>query len=90
MRSIAITVTKAARSFADCINRVHYQDVTFVLLKNGTPVAQLIPHKEKVCSGHDLATILSTVRLNDRESKAWRRDLQASRKTLKGPQDKWK
>ena len=47
MRSIAITVTKAARSFADCINRVHYQDVTFVLLKNGTPVAQLVPTKEK-------------------------------------------
>jgi antitoxin (DNA-binding transcriptional repressor) of toxin-antitoxin stability system len=90
MRSIAITVTKAARSFADCINRVHYQGVTFVLLKNGTPVAQLVPNKEKVCSGHDLATILSTVRLSDRESKAWRRDLQASRKTLKGPQDKWK
>ena len=90
MRSIAITVTKAARSFADCINRVHYQDVTFVLLKNGTPVAQLVPNKEKVCSGRDLAAILSTTRLSDSESKAWRRDLQASRKTLKGPKDKWK
>ena len=90
MRSIAITVTKAARSFADCINRVHYQDVTFVLLKNGTPVAQLVPNKEKVCSGRDLAAVLSTARLTDRESKAWRRDLQASRKTLKGPKDKWK
>jgi antitoxin (DNA-binding transcriptional repressor) of toxin-antitoxin stability system len=90
MRSIAITVTKAARSFADCINRVHYQDVTFVLLKNGTPVAQLVPNKEKVCSGRDLAAILNTTRLSDSESKAWRRDLQASRKTLKGPKDKWK
>jgi antitoxin (DNA-binding transcriptional repressor) of toxin-antitoxin stability system len=90
MRSIAITVTKAARSFADCINRVHYQDVTFVLLKNGTPVAQLVPNKEKVCFGRDLAAILTTTRLSDSESKAWRRDLQASRKTLKGPKDKWK
>jgi antitoxin (DNA-binding transcriptional repressor) of toxin-antitoxin stability system len=90
MRSIAITVTKAARSFADCINRVHYQDVTFVLLKNGTPVAQLVPNKEKVCSGRDLAAILNTTRLSDSESKAWRRDLQDSRKTLKGPKDKWK
>jgi antitoxin (DNA-binding transcriptional repressor) of toxin-antitoxin stability system len=90
MRSIAITVTKAARSFADCINRVHYQDVTFVLLKNGTPVAQLVPNKEKVCSGRDLAAILNTTRLSDSESKAWRRDLQASRKTLRGPKDKWK
>jgi antitoxin (DNA-binding transcriptional repressor) of toxin-antitoxin stability system len=90
MRSIAITVTKAARSFADCIHRVHYQDVTFVLLKNGTPVAQLVPNKEKVCSGRDLAAILNTTRLSDSESKAWRRDLQASRKTLKGHKDKWK
>jgi antitoxin (DNA-binding transcriptional repressor) of toxin-antitoxin stability system len=90
MRRIAITVTKAARSFADCINRVHYQDVSFVLLKNGTPVAQLVPNKEKVCSGRDLAAILGTARLTDGESKAWRRDLQASLKTLKGPKDKWK
>jgi antitoxin (DNA-binding transcriptional repressor) of toxin-antitoxin stability system len=90
MRSIAITVTNAARSFADCINRVHYQDVTFVLLKNGTPVAQLVPNKEKICSGRDLAAILNTVRLSDSEAKAWRGDLQASRKTLKGPKDKWK
>jgi antitoxin (DNA-binding transcriptional repressor) of toxin-antitoxin stability system len=90
MRSIAITVTKAARSFAECINRVHYQDVTFVLLKNGSPVAQLVPNEEKTCSGRDLAAILNTVRLSDSEAKAWRGDLQASRKTLKGPKDKWK
>lgn len=61
-----------------------------MLLKNGTPVAQLVPNKEKVCSGRDLAAVLNTTRLSDSESKAWRRDLQASRKTLKGPKDKWK
>ena len=66
MRRIAITVTEAARNFADCINRARYQDVTFVLLRNGTPVAQLVPNKEKVCSGRDLAAVLSTVRLTDR------------------------
>jgi hypothetical protein len=53
MRRIAITVTEAARNFADCINRARYQDVTFVLLKNGTPVAQLSCYEEKVCSGRD-------------------------------------
>ena len=61
-----------------------------MLLKNGTPVAQLVPNKEKVCSGRDLAAILNATRLSDSESKAWRGDLQASRKTLKGPKDKWK
>jgi antitoxin (DNA-binding transcriptional repressor) of toxin-antitoxin stability system len=78
------------RTHAACINRVHYQDVTFVLLENGTPVAQLVPNKEKVCSGRDLAAILNTVRLSDSESKAWRGDLRASRKTLQGPKNKWK
>jgi prevent-host-death family protein len=90
MRRISITVTEAARNFADCVNRARYQEVTFVLLKNGTPVAQLVPNKEKVCSGRDLAAVLSTVRLTDDESNAWRRDLQISRKTLKSLEDKWK
>jgi antitoxin (DNA-binding transcriptional repressor) of toxin-antitoxin stability system len=90
MKRIAITVTEAARNFAECINRARYQDVTFVLLKNGAAVAQIVPNKEKVCTGRDLAAILSTARLTDRESKAWRRDLQSSRKNLKDPKDKWK
>ena len=90
MKRIAITVTEAARNFADCINRARYQDVTFVLLKNGTAVAHIVPANEKICTGRDLAAILSTARLTDRESEAWRRDLQASRKTLKDPKDKWK
>jgi antitoxin (DNA-binding transcriptional repressor) of toxin-antitoxin stability system len=90
MTRIAITVTEAARNFSECINRARYQNVTFVLLKNGAPVAQLVPNPEKVCTGSDLAAILSTARLTFKESEAWRRDLQASRKTLKGPKDKWK
>ena len=35
MKAKTITVTEAARNFADCVNRAHYQQVTFVLLKNG-------------------------------------------------------
>jgi predicted nucleic acid-binding protein len=44
---MAITVTQAARNFADCINRARYQEVTFVLLKNRTAVAQIVPSSEK-------------------------------------------
>ena len=62
MQKQIISVTEAARNFADCVNRAHYQDVTFVLLKNGSPVAQIIPAKEKTCSGRDLAEVLSRVR----------------------------
>jgi antitoxin (DNA-binding transcriptional repressor) of toxin-antitoxin stability system len=47
MKPIPISVTEAARNFANCVNSVRYQNVTFVLLKNGTPVARLVTgHKE--------------------------------------------
>jgi antitoxin (DNA-binding transcriptional repressor) of toxin-antitoxin stability system len=90
MRKTAISVTDAARNFADCVNRAHYQNVTFVLLKNGSPVARLVPDAEKVCTGRDFAEILAKVRLSDAEVKAWRRDLRSSHKTLKPPDDKWR
>jgi prevent-host-death family protein len=43
MQEITISVTQAARRFADCINRVHYQGASFVLQKNGVPVARIVP-----------------------------------------------
>jgi antitoxin (DNA-binding transcriptional repressor) of toxin-antitoxin stability system len=87
MKKISISVTEAARNFADCVNRAHYQDVMFVLLKNGVPVAQLGPNADKVCTGRNLAALLAKVSLADSESKAWRRDLAASRKVLKDAED---
>ena len=90
MLKTIITVTEAARNFADCVNRAHYQNVTFVLLKNGSPVARLVPDDEKVCSGRDLALALSKTLLPEEEARAWRRDLQAARKALKAPGDKWR
>jgi antitoxin (DNA-binding transcriptional repressor) of toxin-antitoxin stability system len=90
MKKTSITVTEAARNFADCVNRAHYQNVTFVLLKNGEPFARLVPDSEKVCVGRDLAEALAKLDLPENEAKAWHRDLQAARKTLKIPPDKWR
>jgi hypothetical protein len=87
MKKISISVTEAARNFAECVNRAHYQDVTFLLRKNGAPVAQLGPNVDKVGSGRHLAALLARTTLADSESKAWRRDLAASRKALKGAKD---
>ena len=89
MRKKAISVTDAARNFADCVNRAHYQNVTFVLLKNGQPFARLGPDYEKVCRGQDLADALAQTALTDTEAEAWQNDLQTARKTLKAPADKW-
>jgi antitoxin (DNA-binding transcriptional repressor) of toxin-antitoxin stability system len=90
MKETAISVTEAARNFADCVNRVHYQNVTFVLLKNGAPVARLAPNGEKVCLGRDLADALSKADLPAGEAKAWRRDLGKARKALKPPANRWR
>ena len=90
MKKTTITVTEAARNFADCVNRAHYQHVTFVLLKNGVPVARLVPDNEKVCTGRDLAEALARIELTSEDAKAWRRDLQTARRTLKAPFDKWR
>lgn len=83
-------MTEAARNFADCVNRAHYQNVTFVLLRNGEPVARLTPGNEKVCVGRDLAEALAETPLSEDEARAWRRELQAARKALKAPVDKWR
>jgi antitoxin (DNA-binding transcriptional repressor) of toxin-antitoxin stability system len=90
MKITPISVTEAARNFADCVNRVRYQSMTFVLLKNGAPVARLVPDSEKVCLGRDLARAVRRVELPTDEAVAWNRDLKKARKQLKPQPDKWR
>lgn len=89
MKDKAISVTEAARNFADCVNRVHYQKVHFILLKNGEPLARLCPALEAVCTGSELAEALTKARLSPAEAKAWSKDFKTARKLLKSPADKW-
>jgi hypothetical protein len=93
MKENFISVTEASRNFADCVNRAHYQNVAFVLLKNGIPFARLVPDsvsaKACVCSGRKLAEVLAANRLPEESAKAWTRDLQAARRGLKRPTAKW-
>ena len=90
MKNTAITVTEAARNFAHCINRVHYQNRSFVLVKNGKPLARLIPEGEKICTGKELAEALAQVELSPADALAWRKDLLKARKILKPIEDKWR
>jgi prevent-host-death family protein len=90
MKKTAITVTEAARNFAHCINQVHYQNRSFVLVKNGKPLARIVPETEKVCTGRELAEALAYVELSPAEAIAWSKDLGKARKTLKNPEDKWR
>jgi hypothetical protein len=58
--------------------------------KNGSPVARLVPDSEKVCAGRDLAERLAKATLPDDEAAAWHSDLQAARRILKKPSNKWR
>jgi len=89
MSETVITVTEAARNFADCVNRSHYQRARFVLVKNGVPFARLVPAAESVCRGEALAEALARVELSAPQARAWQRDLKAARKKLKALPDKW-
>jgi antitoxin (DNA-binding transcriptional repressor) of toxin-antitoxin stability system len=90
MKKTSVSVTEAARNFADCVNRAHYQNITFVLLKNGKPFARLVPDNEKVCFGRDLTEGLAKTDLPQDGARAWHRDLRAARKNLKASVDKWR
>jgi prevent-host-death family protein len=93
MSSKSISVTEAARNFADCINRARYQGTTFVLHKNGVPVARIVPEERKPRTGLELAVALrvalNDVHLGKEEATAWLHDLEEARKALPPPVDKW-
>ena len=90
MKKAAITVTEAARNFADCVNRVHYQQISFVLLKNGKAFARLVPESEKVCTGRELAAVVEKAELSPGEARAWHEELVESKKRLTAPGAKWR
>jgi prevent-host-death family protein len=90
MKKTTITVTEASRNFAHCLNRVRYQNMNFVLMKNGKPFARIVPENEKVCTGGDLAAALGATKLSAEEARAWSNDLAKARKTLKNPENKWR
>ena len=59
MKERVISVTDAARNFADCINRVRYQGMTFVLHKNGVAVARIVPEVQNPQAEMELAAVIN-------------------------------
>lgn len=93
MSEKAISVTEAARNFADCINRARYQGTTFILHKNGVPVARIVPEAAKPRTGREIAAALreglKDFHLGEEEATAFLADLKEARDTLPLPVDKW-
>jgi hypothetical protein len=53
-------------------------------------MARIVPDGTKSCTGRDLANALKEIELSPEEFRAWYKDLQAARKSLKPPRDKWR
>jgi prevent-host-death family protein len=69
MSETSISVTDAARNFSDCINRVRYRGTSFILEKNGVPVARIVPVHANTGSGSEdeLAEVSPQARQASRE-----------------------
>ena len=77
-----ISVTEAARNFADFVSRVFYRGERFVLERGGRPVARLVPVPRGGRLG-DLPALLEAVpRLSTEDAEALARDVRDARDSV--------
>jgi prevent-host-death family protein len=93
METRAISVTDASRNFSDCVNRARYQGTSFVLLKAGLPVAQLVPAPARPTRGVELADALrealAEVHVGEKEATSWLHDLEQARTPIPSQVSAW-
>jgi len=90
MNEKTLTVDEAARSLVECVNRAQHENMVFILVKNGVPVARLVPEPERRCTAAELADALHEHPLTPDEARAWREDMSKARETLLPPEVKWR
>lgn len=85
-----LSVTEAARRFADVVNRAFYRHETTVLVKNGVPVAYVAPMAPTGIPAAELAHRWPLLpRLSPTDAEAFAADVAAARSELVSPIDPW-
>ena len=85
-----ISVTEAARSFADLVNRAFYRHETTVLIKNGIAVAHIGPVTPAgIPASEALTRWRLTPRLGRAEADAFDRDVAAGRVAVPPLRSPW-
>jgi prevent-host-death family protein len=86
-----LTVTEAARNFADVVNRAYYRREATTLLKNGKPVARVVPAAAAVKTGKEIAARMAgkRPRLTPKEAEAFDADLREARAGMPKPVSLW-
>ena len=89
-RTRTLSVTAAARNFADVVNRAFYRHETTVLVKNGVPVAHIAPVAPAGIPASELALRWPLLpHLSPRDADLFRRDLAAARFRLPAVGSPW-
>ena len=85
-----MTVTEAARNFADVVNRAYYRHEATLLLKNGEAVAKIVPVAPESCLCRELAEAWPSLpHLPAENAKALEAELAESKRKLRLPTSKW-
>ena len=85
-----ISVTDAARNFADLVNRIFYTGESATLVKNGVPVARMVPAGPPVCPASRLANAWPTLpHLTPADARRFAADITKARAALPAPRDPW-
>jgi len=86
-----ITVTEAARNFADIVNRAFYRHETTILVKNGVAVAYIAPAAPTGLSAREaLARWRLMPHLDSGDANQMKRDILAGRRKLRRIRSPWK
>lgn len=85
-----VSVTEAARNFADIVNRAFYRGETTVLTRNGVAVAHIAPASPIGLPAHEvLRRWKMRRRLDPAEGEALARDIEDARKSIPPLRDPW-
>ena len=85
-----VSITEAARNFADIVNRAFYRQETTVLVRNGVEVAHIAPAAPAGISAREaLARWRLAPRLGDAEAASMKSDIARGRARLARPVVRW-
>ena len=89
--SRTLTVTEAARKFAEYINRVTYRRESFILTKGNKPVAEIRPLRQGVKGSELLEILKSGPHLDQADVERFAKDIDDAREDLNklGVGDPW-
>ncbi|KPK06212.1 MAG: hypothetical protein AMS20_05130 [Gemmatimonas sp. SG8_28] len=90
MADRTLSVTDAVRGFSDLVNRIFYSGESATLLRNGVPVARLVPAGPPVCPASWLAQVWHTLpTLTPADARRLAGEIASARAQLPTPRDPW-